>query len=302
MKKYKGISLVEILISMTLSIVIIGMAVNIYIDIKNSKKNLEERNTYLIKSNTIKYFVETLLNKNGLDCLLNTHSWENNIENKTSLNTIPSMYPNIFSYDGEHSNINALIDNSTIIPNGDFLLSQDADEISTISSIRPTNSYLSGTTAVDLKKNDLLLLCSNSFSKAGYIAAEVAENVTLQKNIPLQYQIENILPDDFISKYSINIIFTAYTDTTKKKSALYLYTIDNTLDGKLNIILDDISDLKIRYYLNSKWYDSDNLDIQKAKNAWASQQIRGIEVSTLINGKPNKININMNKISNFHAV
>ncbi len=298
--KNSGVTLIEILISMTISILVMGMAISIYTDIKHHKQKIEDKNEFLATSFKVKQLFTSLIEKEGMDCMKNEHTWLNNLDNKTSLISVASNYPSVFSYQTKYSNIENLVHTNNIEPASDFLLIQGADAISTISSTNTQNTIIKTISQTnDIQGGDLLLFCNNNYTNAGYTLAEALPNINNKNTIPLLQPVPNIALKDFVGKYSMYILFTGYTDKSKTKTALYIYSLADSKITKPSIAVNNISKMKIRYYLDGKWQSVNSLSIDDAKTVWQEHLIKGLEISFLINDQASKININLNGIGDF---
>jgi len=299
-KKNKGVSLVELLVGMTLSFIVIGMAFKIYLDIKTAKNKIEHKADLIIKKYEMRYLFETILNKNGMGCLIGEHYIYDDLSNKSSL-LMMNAYPEIFSYNSNNINLSQIVNNSNIQPDSDFMMVKGAYDIQSIKSYEKGFS-VDIYNSTNVTAGDLILICTNSFVKPNYTLAEVSNSIDRTSSIPLTYDIGGVINGESIGRYGMYVLFTAYTNSDKTESSLFLYSLSNTHDISSIELIKNVSDLHISYYNVNEWVSSNTVSIETAKNIWRNKSVKGIKIKCLVDGKDTEININMNKIRNSHAI
>ncbi|API86152.1 PilW family protein [Francisella uliginis] len=250
----KGITLVELLVAVTISAIVITMAINIYISSKKIYTQAKQKTDLDIKQLTTKRILYDAITNAGLSCKYGAKNQK--YTNRTGENTVNFgfMYDSSPVRIGKVSSISSFLHDSLGNQEGslyqagtDYIMIKSEDTFTSLAS-RPVNLNLHLDSIEQLEKNDYLALCNNNDINIVKIAGvnKKQNRVSLAIDPFSEYH-----KGDYVGKYSIQIFYIAAShdinNPDKLNYSLYLYTKDGSNKGVSYPIIDGVDDLKVSY-------------------------------------------------------
>ncbi|QIW09447.1 prepilin-type N-terminal cleavage/methylation domain-containing protein [Francisella sp. LA112445] len=273
----RGVTLVELLVAVTISAIVITMAINIYLSSKKIYKESKQKTSLDIRQLTAKKIFYDAVTNAGLSCKYGTKNQK--YVNRTGENSInfDFMYDSSPVRVGDISSIGSFLENSLkgkkgslYQPGTNYIMIKSEDTFTSLTT-KPVNLNLYLNSIEQLEKNDYLALCNNDdinlvritdvdkkHNKVGLVIAPSSE-----------YH-----KGDYVGKYSIQIFYIAADNVSnnsgKLSYSLYLYTKDGSNPGVSYPVVDGVSDLKISYSILNRqhlnWRDiTRNVDLDNIK-------------------------------------
>ncbi|AEB27257.1 prepilin-type N-terminal cleavage/methylation domain protein [Francisella cf. novicida Fx1] len=258
----RGFTLVELMVAVTISAIVIVMAINIYFSAKQNYQKTKQGADQDIKALvTKKIFYDALINA-GLSCKYG--SKKQHYINKTTENQINAnfIYNGSAIRIGKISEIIDLIQDSLGYNKG-FLYQYDTNYIMVKSeksftslASTPINLSLPLATSQQWHSGDYLALCNNDY-------VDIVKVASIDKNkrkVNLVVAPANEFDrGDYVGKFSIQIFYIAAThdpkDSQKIIYSLYMYNREGSANAVTYPLVDGVSDLNVSYAL----IDKDNL-------------------------------------------
>ncbi|WP_041263584.1 PilW family protein [Francisella salina] len=250
-----GFTLVELMVGITISIIVITMAVNIYVSTKRSyqkaKLNIEQ-NIKVISAQ--KVLSDAIVNA-GLSCKYGSdHQLYVNRTGEDS-RRFKFFYDNYSVRLGKLSTIENLLKNSSkqkfLFHSGTDYLMVKTENSSAELTQKPLNLSLYLDKTQQWQNGDYLALCNNDYIDIVKISSTNNET----KQIRLASAPANEFnKGDYIGKINIQIFFTAATVDPKKPSeykySLYMLVKNGQAHATVYPIVEGVSDLKLTYVVS----------------------------------------------------
>lgn len=271
----KGITLVELLVAITISVIVITMASSIYIAAKKSYQKAKIKSQIDVKELTTKKVFYDLITSAGLSC---KYGFKNQkYINRTGDNSFNFMYDGFGVRVGDISRVSNILQNSLgytdgaqYQPNTNYIMIKSEGSYTSLAS-RVINLSLILNQPQQWQAGDYLTLCNNNSIDIVKVAAinHTDNKVTLAKAPSNEYD-----KADYVGKYVIQILYIAFKpdpeNPAKFDYGLYLFTKDSSNNGVSYPIVDGVYDLKISYsILNTKnitWKDiHKDIDLNQIK-------------------------------------
>ena len=320
--KNAGFTLPELMVSMVITAIVMAMAIGIYIDMKKQYIKLSDKHKIYTNQLLIKQIFYNAIGHAGFTTKygdiyqqLVDNSGDNfgDIFGKMGIITIGKApiqelegLPKGLSlsveackermlHDEDLRNMNINESIHCVQPSTDFLMIQRSSLDSTLktnssNNIFKINEFQKDTLPEkDLKANDYLVLCSTFECELVKVGAVTLDFISSTRRVEDKFKI-----GDYVGKYILEVFFIA--DSGKKDKSgqeiysLYEYVKQNSNDSVIYELIDNISDLKIEYVLNSdihqgsaklKWQS-----LQKQPIKVKSATIAALKVSFKVSGQP----------------
>lgn len=320
--KNAGFTLPELMVSMVIAAIVMVMAISIYIDMKKQYIKLSDKhkintNQLLIKQIfynaishvgfTTKYgdIYQQLVNNSG-DNFGDTFGKMGIITiGKAPIQELEGLPKGLslsveackerMLHNEDLINMNIKESIYCVQPGTDFLMIQRSSLDSTLktnssNNIFKINEFQKDTLPEkDLKANDYLVLCNVFECELVKVGAVTLDFISTTRRVEDKFKI-----GDYVGKYILEVFFVA--DSGKKDKSgqeiysLYEYVKQNSDDSVIYELIDNVSDLKIEYVLNSdihqgsaklKWQS-----LQKQPIKVKSATIAALKVSFKVSGQP----------------
>ncbi|AJC48711.1 prepilin-type N-terminal cleavage/methylation domain-containing protein [Allofrancisella guangzhouensis] len=279
-RKITGFTLPELMISMVIAAIVMTMAINIYIDMKNQYNKLNNKHQINSKQLMTKQIFYNAISRAGFVTKygdmyqeLVDNSGDNSGDifgkfgiltiGKSPINEIQGL-PESLSLDPEacaekvnaQSNFAAQQNINCIQLNTDYIAIQRASLSSTLktnssNNIFKVNDFQKGVLPEnDISTNNYLVLC-NVFE------CDLVKAMSVTGDFVSTYsRVENkFKAGDYVGKYILEIFFVADSGQKDKQGkeiySLYEYVKQNANDSEIYELVNDISELKIEYVLNA---------------------------------------------------
>jgi len=323
MKKNKlaGFTLVELMISMVISALVMGMALTVYVDMKKQYMRLSERHEINTKQLMAKQIFYNAIGGAGFatkygdmyqDLVDNSGENFGDIFGKTGVITIgkapaldmPSL-PDGLRLDPELcaqkqedeknlTSMNIFNHTTCVKPESDFIMIQRASlstslKTNSSNNIFKLNEFQKETIPEkDLTANDYLVLCNAFECELEKVGAVTGDFVSTVRRVE-----EKFKHGDYAGKYILETFFVADSGRTDKKGkkiySLYEYVKQNSEDAMTYELIDGVSNLQVEYVLNSDIKEgSSKINWQKIKDktvAVKSNKITAMKISVEVAGK-----------------
>ncbi|WP_150466780.1 PilW family protein [Francisella sp. SYW-9] len=250
----KGVTLVELLVAITISAIVITMAINIYLSSKKVYEESKQKTSLDIRQLTAKKIFYDAVTNAGLSCKYGAKNQK--YINRTGENTtsFDFMYDSSPVRVGNISSIGNFLENSfkgqrgsLYQPGTDYIMIKSEDTFTSL-VMKPINLNLYLNSTEQLEKDDYLALCNNDDINLVKIAHVDKKHKKISLAIAPQSEYHK---GDYVGKYGIQIFYIAADNSRntsgRLKYSLYLYTKDGSNPGVTYPIVDGVSDLKISY-------------------------------------------------------
>ncbi|QLE78640.1 prepilin-type N-terminal cleavage/methylation domain-containing protein [Francisella sp. Scap27] len=320
-KKIAGFTLPELMVSMVIAALVMGMALNIYIDMKNQYNKLDKRHQMNAKQLMVKQIFYNAIGGAGFatkygdmyqDLVDNSGDNFGDIFGKAGIITIgespvaniPSL-PEDLKLDPELckekqkdnkslESMNIYTELHCVQPKTDFIMIQRAtlgSSLKTNSSnnIFKLNEFRKGVSPEqDIKANDYLVLCNATECELEKVSAITGDFVSTNQRIEDKFK-EN----DYVGKYILETFFIADTGRKGKDKkeiyALYEFVKQGPNDTSAYELIDGISELHIEYVFNEDIKQGDpTIKWEKVKNKLITvrgDKIAALKLSFKVDGK-----------------
>ena len=320
-KKIAGFTLPELMVSMVIAAMVMGMALTIYIDMKKQYMRLSERHEINTKQLMAKQIFYNAIGGAGFatkygdmyqDLVDNSGENFGDIFGKTGVITIgkapaldmPSL-PDGLRLDPElcaqkqkdEKNLTSMnIFNYThcVKPESDFIMIQRASlstslKTNSSNNIFKLNEFQKETLPeLDVTANDYLVLCNAFECELEKVGAVTGDFVSTIRRVE-----EKFKQGDYAGKYILETFFVADSGRTDKKGntifSLYEYVKQNSESAMAYELIDGVSNLQVEYVLNSDIKEgSADIKWQKLKDntmAIKSNKVAALRISVEVAGK-----------------
>ncbi|GAB4221785.1 MAG: prepilin-type N-terminal cleavage/methylation domain-containing protein [Francisella sp.] len=320
-KKNAGFTLPELMVSMVIAAIVMTMAISIYVDMKKQYIRLNDKheintNNLLIKQiffNSISH--AGFVTKYGdLYQQLVDNSGDNfgDIFGKMGIITIgkvpiqgvQSLPKGLTLSTNEckkrmlddenlrNMNINEKI--YCVQPGTDFLMIQRSTLDSTLKTNSSNNNFKINNfqknvfPEKNLKPNDYLVLCNADECQLVKVASVGLNFISTTKLVEDKFK-----EGDYVGKYILEVFFVANSGKKDKSGkdiySLYEYVKQNSDDSEVYELVDNVSDLKIEYILNSDIHQGNsNLNWRSIKNKpikITSDKVAALKIYFKVSGK-----------------
>lgn len=327
--KIAGFTLVELMVSMVIAVLVMGMAMSIYSSMKKQYVKISDRNKLNSKQLIVKQIFYNAIGNSGFGSMYGDVYQIKIDETGDNLGDLFGKTDVLSMGKSPILNINALPegmkldkaacydkvaldDNSgikspihCIKPGTDYLLIQRASISSTLktnssNNIFKVNDFQKDVRAdKDLRSNDYVVLCNAFECDLMKVIAVLGDFVSTTKRVE-----EKFKEDDYIGKYILEIFYVADTNRIDKSGdpvySLYEYVRQNSGEEMSYELADNVSDLQIEYYAPGHESSSDDkVDdwVAAAKDIVSLKQIqsKALKISFKISGDEfSKIYLNDN--------
>lgn len=291
----KGITLVELLVAVTISAIVIVMAVNIYLSTKKVYQKTKAKAEIDVKELTAKKILYDAVINAGFSC---KYGSKNQVyTNRTGENELNFK----FIYDsspvrvGKISGISPFLQDSLGVgvkgskyqPNTDYIMVKSESVFSKLLS-RPKNLALTLESTNQIDEGDYLALCNND--DVDIVKVNQVDSHKVDLNIAPSSEYHK---DDYVGKYSLQIFYIAANPSKENPNdvnyTLFMYSKTGSHKGISYPVLDGVSDLKLSYSVlnrkNLSWREITNsvdLDDIDAKALRISFKIKSKQFEKVI--------------------
>ena len=181
-------------------------------------------------------------------------------------------------HDEDLRNININESIHCVQPDTDFLIIQRSSLDSTLKTNSSNNIFKINEfqkdipPEKDLKANDYLVLCNAFECELVKVSAVILDFISTTKLAEDKFKVGDV------GKHILEVFFVAASGKKDKNGqkiySLYEYVKQNSNDSEIYELIDNVSDLKIEYVLNSDIYQG------SAKLKWQSPQQQPIKVKS----------------------
>ncbi|AXA33572.1 PilW family protein [Francisella adeliensis] len=320
-KKIAGFTLPELMVSMVIAALVMGMALNIYIDMKNQYNKLDKKHQMNTKQLMIKQIFYNAIGGAGFASKygdmyqgLVDNSGDNfgDIFGKTGIITIgkspitnmPSL-PGDLKLDSEqckqkqkdNKNLESMsiyTELHCVQPKTDFIMIQRTTLDSSLKTNSSNNIFKLNefrkdvSPEQDIKANDYLVLCNATECELEKVSAITGDFVSTSQRIEDKFK-----ESDYVGKYILETFFIADTGRkdryNKEIYALYEFVKQGPDDTSAYELIDGVSDLSIKYVFNKDIKQGDStIKWQKIKDKLIivrSDKIAALKLSFKVDGK-----------------
>ena len=320
-KKVAGFSLPELMVSMVIASIIMGMALTIYIDMKKQYIRLSERHEINTKQLMAKQIFYNAIGRAGFatkygdmyqDLVDNSGENFGDIFGKSGVITIetapaldmpslpeglrldPDLCKQKQKDEKNLSSMNIFDYTHCVKPQSDFIMIQRASlstslKTNSSNNIFKLNEFQKDTFPErDLTANDYLVLCNAFECELEKVGAVTGDFVSTIGRVE-----ERFKQGDYAGKYTLETFFVADSGRKDKSGkvvySLYEYVKQNSESAMAYELIEGISNLQIEYVLNSDIEDgSADIKWQKLKDkkmTVKSNKIAALRISVEVSGK-----------------
>ena len=289
-KTQQGVTLTELLVAMTISVIVVGMGFNIYLSSKQIYKSNKNSTVADVRELSVKKVIYDAISSAGLSCKYGAKT------QKYINRTGDFEVHNDFVYDGSTIRIGNISQIGDYIrtslagsckglcyqPNSDFIMLKKEDSFVRL-AVAPVNLTLKLDGGVNWARGDYLALCNND----DVDVVKVEDNDKEGNDIRLAATpYSEYGKSDYVGKFDINIFYIGDTGE-KDEQGNMLYSLNLfTNNGNTSTsyaLIDGVSDLKVSYALinnkNLHWRDiQKTIDIDKT-------DYKALKVSFRVNSK-----------------
>ncbi|MFC4892329.1 PilW family protein [Pseudofrancisella aestuarii] len=307
--KNKGFTIVELLIASLLTIITVGISIEVYLAVKKDFQLEEMESKALADASEVRLALSNAVTNAGFDCKYGHFSWHD-IENITGDNVPEFGDENYRSiHDVYVDNVNGstinLPDNA--IAGTDYLLIQGASTSSTLTSnaTSGTNSLeVNNSFANQLEANNYVVICSSIAYTLAKVSDQTAtENGRLISPITLTNNLKwSVYSGDYIGKYQATIYYIgSSTDADgSPTSSLFSYEKNNVATEPQEI-MSGISDMQITLHkIGTGNTDDDWLtpsQLNPDENQYRKKlfnEVDAIKIALTINGNVSTTTVKIN--------
>lgn len=249
-----GVTIVELLVALTVSVIVLSMAINIYL---SYKKNYQKTKT--IAQNDVKVLnVQKLLydaiEKAGLSCKYGTQTQQYINRTTDNLNDLSFLANKSRVRFGDVANIASYIrytlpadikEGIVYQSNTDYIMVKK-EYLSAALESKPTSYTILTDKLLNVTKNDYLAICNNDQIDIVKATATIDNQIKLAA-APLSEYNRN----DYVGKVGVDIYYIADTGKRDKLDntiyGLFLYTKKGSELATSQLLIDGVSDLKVSY-------------------------------------------------------
>ncbi|AIT09935.1 N-terminal cleavage protein [Candidatus Francisella endociliophora] len=282
-KKFAGFTLPELMVSMVIAALVMGMALNIYIDMKRQYTKLSAKHEINTNQLMIKQIFYNAIGHAGFTTKygdiyqeLVDNSGDNfgDIFGKMGIITIgKAPLENIQglpegltlsveackerkSQEADLKNMNINESVHCVQPDTDFLMIQRSSIDSNLKTNSSNNIFKvnefekSILPEKDISMNDYLVLCNANECQLNKVGAVTGDFVSTARRVEDKFKV-----GDYVGKYMLEVFYIAANGQKDKdgnpKYSLYEYIKQNSDDSSIYELVSDVSDMKVEYVLNS---------------------------------------------------
>lgn len=310
LRKYKGFTIVELLIASLLTIITVGISIEVYLAVKQDFQIEEMESKTLADSSQVKLAVSNAVLDAGFNCKYGHFSWHD-IENITGDN-VPEFgdentrsMPDIYVGRAGSNSLVTLPNNA--VDNTDYLLIQGVSASSTLTSnaISETNSLaVDNSFASQLETGDYVVMCGSIAYTLGKVSGQsTSQNGNLISPLLLTNNLKwSVYSGDYIGRYLVTIYYIGTsTDTNgNATSSLFSYTKNNNTT-QTQEIMSGITDMQITLHIigtdNNSWVTPQQLQNTFGENRYRKKlfnEIDAMKITLTINGSPSTITTKIN--------
>lgn len=295
-KYQKGITLVELLISMTISLIVIGGAITTYISVKNIYKNINEQANNNVKALMVKQVFENILSNMGFACVYGSQnqSFEDNtgdnmlniLENGiASIGNMP--FPNDY---GLPNSMESDCSGECFQAGTDYLMIQrDTEYTNTVSDSSGLVFTMPKNSIKELANDEYIITCTAN----AYNLMKISDvtNSGEELSIMISNSIDSSIGKGaYIGKYELDIYYIRDTGRLDKSGnkvySLYLYIKDSSSRGMSYELIDGVSNLKISYVKSEDVLQGNNISWSNiGSTTKLDKDVSGLKLSFDINGQ-----------------
>ncbi|APC92199.1 MULTISPECIES: PilW family protein [Francisella] len=254
----RGFTLVELMVAVTISAIVIVMAINIYFSAKkNYQKTKLEADQDIKALTTKKIFYDAIINA-GLSC---KYGAKQQYINRTAVNqgNANFIYNGSAIRVGEISNItnfiqNSLGDNKGFLyqNNTNYIMIKSEKSFTSLAS-RPINLSLPLATSQQWHSGDYLALCNNDYVDIVKVASIDKDKSRVNLVIAPANEFDR---GDYVGKFSVQIFYIAAIHDQKNSQkiiySLYMYNKEGSKSAAIYPLIEGVSNLNISYSILNK--------------------------------------------------
>ncbi|MFC4892332.1 PilW family protein [Pseudofrancisella aestuarii] len=297
MNKYqKGITLVELLVSMTISVIVIGSSITTYVGVKKIYQNINQQANDNVKALMVKQAFENILSNMGFACVYGSQnqSFEDNTGDNmlsilekgvASVGNMP--FPNDYGLPGS---MEGDCSGECFQIGTDYLMIQrDTEYTNTVSDSSGLVFTVPKNSIKELASDEYIITCTaNAYNlmKISDISTNGEEtSITISNNID-----SSIGKGGYVGKYELDIYYIRDTGRLDKLGnkiySLYLYIRDSSSRGMSYELIDGVSNLKIAYVKTEDVSQGSNINWSSISSATRlDKNVSGLKLSFDINGQ-----------------
>ncbi|KEI34809.1 type IV fimbrial biogenesis protein PilW [Francisella sp. W12-1067] len=279
-KKIAGFTLPELMVSIVIAAIVMAMAINVYIDMKNQYNKLNSKHQINSKQLITKQIFYNAISKIGFatkygdmyqELVDNSGDSSGDIFGKFGILTIGKSpikgiksLPESLTLDPEScdervknekyfSQQNSIY---CIQPNTDYIAIQRASLSSTLKTNSSNNIFKVNrfqkevVPEKDISMDDYLVLCNVFECDLVKTMAVTGDFVSTYSRVEDKFKV-----GDYVGKYILEIFFVADSGQKDKQGnkiySLYEYVKQNANDSEIYELINDVSNLKVEYVLNA---------------------------------------------------
>ncbi|APC96811.1 PilW family protein [Francisella frigiditurris] len=295
-KYQKGITLIELLISMTISLIVIGGAITTYISVKKIYKNINEQADNNVKALMVKQVFENILSNMGFACVYGSQN--QSFEDNTGDNMLNILEKGVASVG------NVPFPNDYGLPNSmesdcigecfqagtDYLMIQrDTEYTNTVSDSSGLIFTVPKNSIKELANDEYIITCTaNTYN---LMKISDVTNSGEESSITISNSIDSSIGKGaYIGKYELDIYYIRDTGRLDKSGnkvySLYLYIRDSSSRGVSYELIDGVSNLKIAYVKSEDVLQGSNISWSNiGSTTKLDKDVSGLKLSFDINGQ-----------------
>ncbi|WP_052399154.1 hypothetical protein [Candidatus Francisella endociliophora] len=253
-QKNYGLSLVELLVAVTLSIIASSIAINIYLNIKDFYKSSTEKADADVKELTVKQAIYDSIIGSGLSCAYGTSSqtYTNNTGDDLSGDSfltdssnirIGNITPNISDY--LETNLGAECLGTCYQNDTDYIMVKRQVKSATLSG-NLINSTLNLDSSEGIATGDYLTLCNSQQVDLVKVSTINQNDITLTNPATGQY-----ITGDYVGKFEILLFYIGDSGRVDSDGndiySLFLYIKSGANAGQAYELVSGVNNLKVSY-------------------------------------------------------
>lgn len=254
--KYRGITIVELLVASTIAIVAFAMAANIYIAAKNNYSELNDKVATDTKELITKRLLHNFVKSSGFAC---GFGYINQTYHNNTGDTLDSYFTSGSSiivgpmpFANGSSFASALEDECTgdcFKAGSDYIMVKKEDSHTELTAANSSSDTLAVSSVAGISSGDYLALCNKDDVDLVKVDTVDSENNLLslvEAPSSILYQ-----HGDYVGKYSLQILYIRDTGEQDNGGddiySLYVYEKDNDSSGRSHELVRGIENMRVEY-------------------------------------------------------
>ncbi|AIT09888.1 photosystem I protein M (PsaM) [Candidatus Francisella endociliophora] len=256
LKKFRGVTIVELLVATAIAVTVFAMAINIYVAAKNNYNNLKDRVDTEVKELTTKRLLYNFVKNSGLACHFGftNQNYHNNtgdtLDDYFTTNSSVIVGPLPFSSGSSFAGaLEEGCSGDCFQAGSDYIMVKKEENHVELTASNSSEAILEVSSVSDFSVGDYLALCNKDdidLVKVGSVNSET-NNLDL-----VSAPSSNIYyPGDYVGQYSLQVIYIRDTGEQDEDGndifSLYIYIKDNDSSGMSYELVRGIEDLQVEY-------------------------------------------------------